>query len=210
MNFKTIFFAAGCAIVAPLVAFAVLTIVLLGLLIESPAYPSWAREKSWEWMLGTPQAVIKSDPPLAITPIIAGTGNWCITKAYLQSPTESHLNAGRVQGYVRDAFGQPMAGVPVRVEWDGCGGDCITEYTRADGYYVAILGPGEYRITVGSGQSQTVTIRTNMREYYGHYTWDVDFKDGCGTHAPASGGMPAPSRAPTHPPRPTLALEPLR
>lgn len=196
--------AAGCAVFGPLIAFAVLAIVLLGLLIESPAFPAWARPKAWEWMLGTPQAVATRRPPgPVITPIIEGHGNWCVTRAYLQSPEESHLNAGRVQGYVRDASGQPLAGVPVRVEWDGCGSECITEYTRADGYYVAILGPGEYRVTVGMGQSQTVRIRTNMWEYFGHYTWDVDFRDGCGVSAPRA--------APSSAPRPTpLPIPPLR
>lgn len=207
MSLRMIFAAAGCAVFGPLVAFAVLAIVLLGLLIESPAFPAWARPKAWEWMLGTPQPVRTRAPFSGPRPIIEGTGNWCVTRVYLQSPEESHLNAGRVQGYVRDAYGRPLAGVPVRVEWDGCGNECITEYTREDGYYVAILGPGEYRVSIGTGQSQTVRIATNMREYFGHYTWDVDFQDGCGQAQPSSSSPP---RSAPAPPRPTVALPPLR
>jgi len=176
MNLKSLIGIAGCSILVPLLLFAVILSALIALLI--PQLP-FGQEQAWSWFLGTPQAV---QPPWVPSPegkpIISGSGQWCVTRAYQESPAESHLNAGRVQGYVRDAQGNPLAGVPVHVVWDGCGNECITEYTRADGYYVAILSPGEYRVFIGAGQSQVVSFRTNLREYYGHYTYDVDFAAG--------------------------------
>jgi murein DD-endopeptidase MepM/ murein hydrolase activator NlpD len=90
-----------------------------------------------------------------------------------------------VQGYVRDANGQPLAGVAVHVSWDGDEGG-ITQVTDANGYYVFILSPGEYHVQVAQEpvlngvkeQSQVVSFRTNIRAYYGHYTYDVDFASG--------------------------------
>jgi hypothetical protein len=207
MSFRALLGIAGCAVVGPLLIIGVLIVVLLGLLIDSPQFPDWARGPAWAWMLGTPQPVTTRPPPQpSVQPIIEGDGNWCVTRAYLESPEESHLNAGRVQGYVRDANGQPLAGVPVHVDWDGCGSECIVEHTRTDGYYVAILGPGEYRVTIGTGQSQTVRVRTNFFPYWGHWTWDVDFRDGgCAGSAAAPNNPPTPPRA-----APAVTLEPLR
>ena len=65
----------------------------------------------------------------------------------------------------------------VHVSWDGDDGG-ITQVTDANGYYVFILSPGEYRVQSASGQSQVVSFRTNIRAYYGHYTYDVDFAAG--------------------------------
>jgi murein DD-endopeptidase MepM/ murein hydrolase activator NlpD len=73
--------------------------------------------------------------------------------------------------------GQPLAGVAVHVSWDGDEGG-ITQVTDANGYYVFILSPGEYHVQVATGQSQVVSFRTNIRAYYGHYTYDVDFATG--------------------------------
>ena len=47
-----------------------------------------------------------------------------------------------------------------------------------NGYYVFILSPGEYHVQVAQGQSQSVSFRTNIRAWYGHYTYDVDFAMG--------------------------------
>ena len=175
MNLKTLFGIAGCSVVAPLVIFAVVLTALLAMVI--PQLP-FGQEQVWQWMLGTPQPAKR--PPLPSPdgkPIISGNGQWCVTRAYQETPEESHLNAGRVQGYVRDANGQPLAGVAVHVSWDGDEGG-ITQVTDANGYYVFILSPGEYRVQVATGQSQAVSFRTNLRAYYGHYTYDVDFAAG--------------------------------
>ena len=158
-----------------LVVFAILVTLLLAM--EIPQMP-FGQEQAWQWMLGTPQPVQR--PPLPLPdgkPIITGNGAWCVTRAYQETPEESHLNAGQVQGDVRDANGQPLAGVAVHVSWDGDEGG-ITQVTDANGYYVFILSPGEYRVQVGQGQSQVVSFRTNLRAYYGHYTYDVDFASG--------------------------------
>jgi murein DD-endopeptidase MepM/ murein hydrolase activator NlpD len=50
--------------------------------------------------------------------------------------------------------------------------------TDANGFYVFILSPGEYHVRVAQGQSQVASFRTNLREYFGHYTYDVDFAAG--------------------------------
>jgi hypothetical protein len=63
------------------------------------------------------------------------------------------------------------------VSWDGDEGG-ITQVTGADGFYVFILSPGDYRVQVAQGESQVVSFRTNIRAYYGHYTYDVDFAAG--------------------------------
>lgn len=175
MNFKTLLGISGCSVVGPLLIFAVVITALLAIVI--PQLP-FGQEQAWQWMLGTPQPVKR--PPLSLPqgkPIISGNGQWCVMRAYQETPEESHLNAGRVQGYVRDANGQALAGVPVHVSWDGDEGG-ITQVTDANGFYVFILSPGEYRVQVAQGQSQVVSFRTNLREYYGHYTYDVDFAAG--------------------------------
>jgi hypothetical protein len=175
VNLKTLFGIAGYSVVAPLVIFAVVLTALLAMVI--PQLP-FGQDQAWQWMLGTPQPVKR--PPLPSPdgkPIISGNGQWCVTRAYQETPEESHLNAGRVQGYVRDVNGQPLAGVAVHVSWDGDEGG-ITQVTDANGYYVFILSPGEYHVQVATGQSQVVSFRTNIRAYYGHYTYDVDFATG--------------------------------
>lgn len=175
MSLKTLLGISGCAVLGTLVLFAVLTVVFLALLI--PILP-FGQAQAWDWMLGTPQPV--SQPPLPSRegkPIITGGGDWCVTRAYQETPQESHLNAGRVQGYVRDASGRGLGGISVHVSWDGDEGG-ITRTTEPNGYYVFILSPGEYRVQGAEGKSQSVSFRTNLREWYGHYTYDVDFTQG--------------------------------
>ncbi len=175
MSLKSLIGISGCAVFGTLVIFTILLVVLLGMVI--PQLP-FGQAQAWEWMLGTPQPV--SAPPLPSPegkPIISGNGQWCVTRAYQETPQESHLNAGRVQGYVRDANGRALAGVAVHVSWDGDEGG-ITQTTDASGYYVFILSPGEYHVQIAQGQSQSVFFRTNLKEWYGHYTYDVDFASG--------------------------------
>lgn len=175
MNLKTLLGISGCSVVAPLVIFAVVLTVLLAMVI--PQLP-FGQEQAWQWMLGTPQpAKPPSLPSPDGKPIITGNGQWCVTRAYQETPEESHLNAGRVQGYVRDVNGQPLAGVAIHVSWDGDEGG-ITQVTDVNGYYVFILSPGDYRVQVAQGQSQSVSFRTNLFPYYGHLTYDVDFASG--------------------------------
>ncbi|MBI5033380.1 MAG: peptidoglycan DD-metalloendopeptidase family protein [Chloroflexi bacterium] len=175
MGIKTLLGISGCSVVGTLVVFAILVTALLAMAI--PQMP-FGQEQAWQWMLGTPQPVRRPLLPSPDgKPIISGNGQWCVTRAYQETPEESHLNAGRVQGYARDANGLPLAGVAVHVSWDGDEGG-ITQITDANGYYVFILSPGEYRVQVAQGQSQVVSFRTNLRAYYGHYTYDVDFASG--------------------------------
>lgn len=175
MGLKTLLGISGCSVVGTLVLFAVLLVVILGLVI--PFLP-FGQAQAWQWMLGTPQPASQIPlPPPEGKPIISGNGQWCVTRAYQETPQESHLNAGRVQGYVRDANGRGLPGIPVHVSWDGDEGG-ITQTTDANGYYVFILSPGEYKVQVAQGQSQVVSFRTNLREWYGHYTYDVDFASG--------------------------------
>jgi Peptidase family M23/Carboxypeptidase regulatory-like domain len=175
VSLKTLFGISGCSVVGTLILLAVLVTALLAMVI--PQMP-FGQEQAWQWMLGTPQP--NELPPLPSAdgkPIISGSGEWCVTRAYQETPQESHLNAGRVQGYIRDVNGQPLAGVAVHVSWDGDEGG-ITQVTDANGYYVFILSPGDYHVQVAEGQSQVVSFRTNIRAYYGHYTYDVDFAAG--------------------------------
>ncbi len=175
MNLKTLFGISGCSVVGPIVIFAIVLTALLAMVI--PQMP-FGQEQAWQWFLGTPQPV--THPPLPSAdarPVITGNGEWCITRAYQETPAESHLNAGRVQGYVRNASGQPLSGVALHVSWDGDEGG-ITQQTDANGFYVFILSPGEYHVQVSRGQSQVATFRTNFREYFGHYIYDVDFASG--------------------------------
>ncbi len=175
MNLKTLLGISGCSVVGTLIVLAVLVTALLALVI--PQMP-FGQAVAWQWMLGTPQpAALPPLPSPNGKPIISGSGEWCVTRAYQETPEESHLNAGRVQGYVRDVNGQPLAGVAVHVSWDGDEGG-ITQVTNVNGYYVFILSPGEYHVQVAQGQSQVVSFRTNIRAYYGHYTYDVDFAAG--------------------------------
>ena len=183
MNFKSLIGIAGCSVVGPLLILAVVVTALLAMVI--PQLP-FGQEQAWQWMLGTPQPA--SRPPLPSPdgkPIISGNGEWCVTRAHQETPEESHLNAGRVQGYVRDSNGQPLAGIAVHVSWDGDEGG-ITQVTEANGYYVFILSPGDYHVQVAQGLSQVVSFRTNIRAYYGHYTYDVDFVAGRCSPAPVT------------------------
>ncbi len=175
MSLKTLLGITGCSVVGTLLLFALVLTALLAMVI--PQLP-FGQEQAWQWMLGTPQPV--KLPPLPSTegkPIITGSGQWCVTRAYQETPEENHLNAGRVQGYVRDANGKPLVGVPVHVSWDGDEGG-ITLVSDANGFYVFILSPGGYHVQVANGQSQVVSFRTNLRAYYGHYTYEVDFAAG--------------------------------
>lgn len=175
MGFKTLLGISGCSVAGTLVGFAVALTVMLALVIGQLPF---GQAQAWKWMLGTPQPVSRPPlPPPEAKPVVSGSGQWCVTRAFQETPQESHLNAGRVQGYVRDANGQPLAGVPVHVSWDGDEGG-ITQLTDGNGYYVFILSPGEYRVQVAQGQSQSVAFRTNLREWYGHYTYDADFAVG--------------------------------
>ncbi len=175
MNLKTLFGISSCSVVGTILIFAVVLTAFLAIVI--PQLP-FGQDQAWQWMLGTPQPM--KLPPLPSPdgkPIIGGSGQWCVTRAYQETPEESHLNAGRVQGYVRDANGLPLTGVPAHVSWDGDDGG-ITQVTDANGFYVFILSPGDYHVQVANGQSQVVSFRTNIRAYYGHYTYDVDFVSG--------------------------------
>ncbi len=175
MSLKTLFGISGCSVIGTLLLFAIFLTVLLAMVI--PQLP-FGQDQAWQWMLGTPQPVKLPLLPSPVgKPIIIGNGHWCVTRAYQETPEESHLNAGRVQGYVRDANGQPLAEVPVHVSWDGDEGG-ISRVTDANGFYVFILSPGDYHVQVANGQSQIVSFRTNIRAYYGHYTYDVDFVSG--------------------------------
>ncbi len=175
MTLKSLLGVAGCSVLGIVILFVVLLIVLSAMVI--PQLP-FGQSQAWEWMLGTPQAVGHVPlPPPAGKPTITGNGQWCVTRAYQETPQESHLNAGRVQGYVRDANGRGLAGISVHVSWDGDEGG-ITQTTEANGYYVFILSPGDYHVQVAQGQSQAVSFRTNLRAWYGHYTYDVDFATG--------------------------------
>ena len=175
MNFKTLLGIAGCSVLGPLLILAVVVTALLAMVI--PQLP-FGQDQAWSWMLGTPQPINHIPlPSPQDKPIITGSGQWCVTRAYQETPQESHLNAGRVQGYVRDANGRPLAGISLHVSWDGDEGG-ITQVTDANGYYVFILSPGEYHVQVAQGQSQVVSFRTNLRQWYGHYTYDVDFATG--------------------------------
>jgi hypothetical protein len=175
VDFKTLLGISGCSILAPLAIFAVVLTTLLAMAI--PQMP-FGQGQAWQWMLGTPQP--NPSPPTASLngqPTISGKGVWCVTRAYQETPQESHLNAGRVQGYARDANGRSLAGILLHVSWDGDEGG-LTQVTDRNGYYVFILGPGAYRIQVAQGQSQSASFRTDLRQYYGHYSYDVDFASG--------------------------------
>lgn len=172
MNFKTILGLSCLSVGGTLAFFAFALTILFALFIEM--FLPWGKDQAWDWMKGVQPPVVHVAPGGTAEPIpVDGAGPWCITRAYQETPAESHLNAGRVQGYVRDANGVPRAGVPVHAHWDG--GEGITQVTNAEGRYEIILGPGAYRVSVNSEQSQSVVIRTDQRAYFGHYTFDVDF-----------------------------------
>lgn len=178
MGLKGLFAVSGCVVFGFFIGVIVLVVVLLALFIE--LFLPFGKDQAWAWMLGKSQP---TSPPVVASngggqPVIVGAGEWCVTKAYQETPDQDHNNHGRVQGYVRDAYGNPLAGVPVHVGWDGDEGG-ITEYTDANGYYVIILSPGSYYVTIGDGRaSSRVYFRTNIKARYGHITYDVDFQLG--------------------------------
>lgn len=177
MGLKGLLGISGCAVIGFFAALIIAVVVLLALFIE--LFLPFGKEQAWNWMLNKPQQVSTQPLPKGSEqPVIVGEGEWCVTKAYQETPDQDHNNHGRVQGYVRDQNGNPLAGVAVHVGWDGDEGG-ITEYTDANGYYVIILSPGSYYVTIGDGRaSPRVYFRTNIKARYGHITYDVDFQLG--------------------------------
>lgn len=137
----------------------------------------FGQDAAWAWMKYSFAAENAAMwvPPIDEQPIVVGSGEWCVTLARQLSPDESHLNHGRVYGFVRDANGALLAGTPMRVEWDG---GFIDQPTDANGRYEFILSPGQYAVRVNSGASQRAYFRTNLKKYFGHYTYQVDFARG--------------------------------
>lgn len=187
MGLKGLFGISGCVVFGFFIAMIVAVVVLLALFIE--LFLPFGKDQAWAWMLNIPQQTGNpvNYPKSNEQPVIVGEGAWCVTKAYQETPDEDHFNHGRVQGYVRDANGSPLVGVPVHVGWDGDEGG-ITEYTDANGYYVVILSPGSYFVTIGDGtNSPRVYFRTNIKARYGHITYDVDFQSGfCSNQFPTA------------------------
>ncbi len=186
MGLKGLFGLSGCAIMGFFLLFVVILVVLLALFID--LFLPFGKDKAWAWMFNIPQQTGKlaNYPKSNEPPVVVGEGDWCVTKAYQETPDEDHFNHGRVQGYVRDENGNPMPNVPVHVGWDGDEGG-ITEYTDENGYYVIILSPGSYFVTIGDGNSPRVYFRTNIKARYGHITYDVDFQMGsCANQYPTA------------------------
>jgi murein DD-endopeptidase MepM/ murein hydrolase activator NlpD len=178
MSLKSLLGISGCAVVGFFLAFVVLVIVLLAIFIE--LFLPFGKEQAWAWMLNVPQNTERPPqlPPSNQMPIISGDGQWCVTKAYRESDLESHYNAGRVQGYVYDANGNPLPGATIHVGWDGDEGG-ITQTTDQNGHYVFILSPGAYRVFISDGHSsQAVFFRENVKPGWGHITYDVNFQFG--------------------------------
>ncbi len=63
----------------------------------------------------------------------------------------------------------------MRVEWDG---GFINQPTDENGRHKFILSPGQYAVRVNTGASQRAYFRTNLKKYFGHYTYQVDFVRG--------------------------------
>lgn len=169
---KSAFGCIGGAVLFFVGGFAFLFVVLVGLLIQQLPF---GQDTAWAWMNGGLAENASYVPPVGEQPIIVGSGEWCVTLARQLSPEESHLNHGRVYGYVRDANGASLANTPMRVEWDG---GFIDQPTDANGKYEFILSPGQYAVRVKSGDSQRAYFRTNIKKYWGHYTYQVDFVRG--------------------------------
>ncbi|MCC7163514.1 MAG: M23 family metallopeptidase [Anaerolineae bacterium] len=152
--------------------FALLFVVLIGLVIEQMPF---GQDAAWAWMTGSLVENASWVPPVGEQPVVLGSGDWCVTLARQLSPDESHLNHGRVYGVVREANGAFLVGTPMRVEWDG---GFIEQPTDANGRYEFILSPGQYAVRVNIGASQHAHFRTNLKQYFGHYTYQVDFVRG--------------------------------
>lgn len=169
---KSAFGCIGGAVLSFVGGFAVLFVVLLGLVIEQLPF---GQDAAWAWMNGSLAENVSWVPPIDEQPVVVGSGEWCVTLARQLSPDESHLNHGRVYGFVRDANGASLSGTLMRVEWDG---GFIDQPTDANGRYEFILSPGQYDVRVNSEASQRAYFRTNLKQYYGHYTYQVDFVRG--------------------------------
>lgn len=169
---KSILGCVGCTILGFFGSFVLLLIVLLTLLIQQLPF---GQDVAWAWMTKVPGEQAAWIPPVNEQPVVTGSGGWCVALARQLSPEESHLNHGRVYGYVRDTNGALLAAVPMRVEWDG---GLIDQPTDANGKYEFILSPGKYDVRVNSDASQRAYFRTNIKKYWGHYTYQVDFVRG--------------------------------
>ncbi len=171
---KNTFGCIGCTVVGFIGGFVLLLVVLLALTIQELPF---GQDAAWAWMFGALSADASSPwvPQPQDQPIVVGGGEWCVTLARQLSPEESHLNHGRVYGFVRDANGSPLAAVPMRVEWDG---GFIDQVTDPNGRYEFILSPGKYDVRVNVLDSEKAYFRTNLRKYWGHYTYQVDFSQG--------------------------------
>jgi len=169
---KSAFGCIGGAVLMFVGGFAFLFVVLVGMLIQQLPF---GQGTAWAWMNGGLAENASWVPPVGEQPIVLGSGEWCVTLARQLSPEESHLNHGRVYGFVRDTNGALLVNTPMRVEWDG---GFIDQATDANGKYEFILSPGQYDVRVNSGESQRAYFRTNIKKYWGHYTYQVDFVRG--------------------------------
>lgn len=169
---KSTFGCIGGAVLIFVGGFALLFVVLVGMLIQQLPF---GQDVAWAWMQGGLAENALYVPPIGEQPTVLGSGEWCVTLARQLSPEESHLNHGRVYGYVRDSSGALLADTPMRVEWDG---GFIDQPTDANGRYDFILSPGQYDVRVNSSDSQRAYFRTNIKKYWGHYTYQVDFVRG--------------------------------
>jgi murein DD-endopeptidase MepM/ murein hydrolase activator NlpD len=175
MNFldpKSAFGCIGGAVFSFIGGIALLFIVLIGLVIEQLPF---GQDAAWAWMNGSLAENVSWVPPIGEQPVVLGSGEWCVTLARQLSPEESHLNHGRVYGFVRGVDGAFLAEMPMRVEWDG---GFMEQPTDANGRYEFILSPGQYDVRVNTGASQRAYFRTNIHQYFGHYTYQVDFVRG--------------------------------
>jgi len=169
---KSTFGCIGGAVLMFVGGFAFLFVVLVGMLIQQLPF---GQDTAWAWMKGGLAENASYVPSIGEQPIVLGSGEWCVTLARQLSPDESHLNHGRVYGFVRAANGAPLADIPMRVEWDG---GFIDQPTDANGRYEFILSPGQYDVRVNTGASQRAYFRTNLKQFYGHYTYQVVFVRG--------------------------------
>lgn len=113
MNLRTLFGISSCAVAGTLLVFGFVLTVLIALVISQLPF---GQQQARQRMLGTPQpAPLPPLPSPDGKPVVSGSGHWCVVRACQETPQESHLNVGRVQGYVRDENGQPLAGVAAHV-----------------------------------------------------------------------------------------------